>query len=335
MALVTVLCRGQITTSAQFQQTTFRFFCSPSSFSRHPTVVHSASAFFGIRNGLTYSQRSRSIMASTDSKSTERPHKRLKHAAGDKSILPQTGLVFTMDAATISSTLESITTRVNKELATIESCDVASSSASTRQLYESSFGKLNATLSFASRESTQCTLPSLVSTDAEARSASAEAKKKLQKMFDGIFCRKPLYEKLSCALESCKDTSDLSDQEKDFHSRILNRFRRNGLDLDEKSQVALAEMDSSITELAVRYEQRLNEDVGCFFPRFHFTLRSQNSVQSRPDATCRKVHEIYDSYFFGRLQRLNFQKQSSQGYQRALWMRCQSLRAKTSVAALG
>lgn len=207
------------------------------------------------------SQQSTCGMDSSSSGPTVRPIKRLKHDATGQPFLPHTGLVYTMDATTLTATLENIIIRMEQELKVIESSDNITMSESTREVYDSTFGKLNATLSFASRESTQCTLPSLVSTDATARSASAEAKKKLQKMFDGVFCRKPLYEKLSSVESLCVDQTVLSEQEKAFQTRVLNRFRRNGLDLDADSQAALAEMDTSITELAVRYEQRLNEDV--------------------------------------------------------------------------
>lgn len=138
-------------------------------------------------------------------------------------------------------------------------CALAAVTSTESPSFDATFGRLDAALAEAALASSQATLPSLVAGDANADAvkASSEAKSQLQKIFDGVFRRSDLY----AALKRCSPAEADADPARSlYRGRVMDGFKRNGVELDTETRSAIEGLDAEISECAVQFEFNLNQD---------------------------------------------------------------------------
>ncbi len=98
--------------------------------------------------------------------------------------------------------------------------------------------------------------PAYVSTDSEVRAASSESSKKLSEFQIEVVMNKELFE-VYLSVEDREE--NLIDVDKLLLERSLRDFRRMGLELSEKKQTRLKEIEQELSKLAIEFQQTLNE----------------------------------------------------------------------------
>ncbi len=131
---------------------------------------------------------------------------------------------------------------------------------------EDPFDAFSDALAEASTASTECCLPALVSSDADARAAGSQAKKDLRKLFERGFGSAPLFQRLSQAAGDASSSSSAgaapASAEARYRRQILDQFARRGLSLESAADRArVAELSGRIAELEGTFEQNINEDL--------------------------------------------------------------------------
>jgi Zn-dependent oligopeptidase len=185
-------------------------------------------------------------------------------AAAVSSLPPSPRLDYNLGPDAINRVLASIEQRFGADLAAI--VDGSRLHDGVLSTFASTYGALDAAFAEAAVVSAQCTLPSLVSMDPEARKASAAAKKRLQKMFDAAMARQDLYAAMQTFTPPPPgppaDLSfSLTSQEERLRSILDADFERRGAQVtDAGRREELTRIGTLVTELGGGIESNINED---------------------------------------------------------------------------
>ena len=184
-------------------------------------------------------------------------------AAAVSSLPPSPRLDYNLGPDAINRVLASIEQRFGADLAAI--VDGSRLHDGVPSTFASTYGALDAAFAEAAVVSAQCTLPSLVSMDPEARKASAAAKKRLQKMFDAAMARQDLYAAMQTFTPPSRPGPGLSfsltSQEERLRSILDADFERRGAQVtDAARREELTRIGTLVTELGGGIESNINED---------------------------------------------------------------------------
>eukprot|EP00457_Paulinella_chromatophora_P001091 gb/GEZN01001093.1/.p1 GENE.gb/GEZN01001093.1/~~gb/GEZN01001093.1/.p1 ORF type:complete len:767 (-),score=118.48 gb/GEZN01001093.1/:742-3042(-) len=125
-----------------------------------------------------------------------------------------------------------------------------------RALFVETFGRLADADGHASLASAGLTLPALVSSDIDARSASSLAKQTLKQMWAKTYARADLYQ---CLQQGAEGAS--TQEEKRLVDVVLTKFRQTGATLGSmEERRAFSELEDKCASLAFQIEQNINED---------------------------------------------------------------------------
>jgi len=141
--------------------------------------------------------------------------------------------------------------------------------------------------------SSQVTLPALTSTDAAAREASTDAKRRLREMWEKAYSRKDLYDTLRAAAASITAADA---EHTRFVAKTLAAFEQRGCTAADAVRKEYATLSHRCGQLASEYEQAINEDTstaeltaddlrGCPAPFLDSLPRAQTQNVAGPDAS--------------------------------------------------
>mmetsp|Transcript_20751 Transcript_20751/g.41096 ORF Transcript_20751/g.41096 Transcript_20751/m.41096 type:complete len:712 (+) Transcript_20751:37-2172(+) len=125
--------------------------------------------------------------------------------------------------------------------------------------FANTFGQLSSAEAAAAAASWRCTLPSLVSTSSEVRQASVSAKKVLKNMWIDSYMRSDVHAILMSVAEA-KQQEDLDQEDQRLVSKVMLKFKRNGLLLEDSEKQQVISLKKRIGELCASFEQNINED---------------------------------------------------------------------------
>eukprot|EP01061_Rhynchopus_euleeides_P012119 TRINITY_DN2172_c0_g1_i1.p1 TRINITY_DN2172_c0_g1~~TRINITY_DN2172_c0_g1_i1.p1 ORF type:complete len:684 (+),score=239.20 TRINITY_DN2172_c0_g1_i1:61-2052(+) len=125
------------------------------------------------------------------------------------------------------------------------------------QNFASTFGALAGADGEAAFRSITCVLPSLTSPCKEARTASADAKRKLAAMWSDAYSNDKLYARLVGAKED--HGGDLQKQR--LIGAMLSKFQGSGAGLQGGARESFGKSFGGISSRAMQFEQNINEDV--------------------------------------------------------------------------
>lgn len=125
-----------------------------------------------------------------------------------------------------------------------------------------------------------------VSADADIRQAS-EQSSDLMSAFDIERSRRPDVYKQIKAVHEAKE--DLSDIDKRFLDKVLQEFRRNGLDLPQADQEKLTQLEKELSNVCIKYNANLGADNS-------FVMLSRQELEGVPDSVLDQFEVQGDKY---------------------------------------
>ena len=139
-----------------------------------------------------------------------------------------------------------------------------------------SFSELANAQADAIIQSSQTTLPALISTDKNAREASSKSKAKLREVFQDVYIRKDLFIVLRNSYNQIVDTDDyknLSNEDKRYMEKTLNLFSESGLGnykactdtIDEEKLSSYTKINKECGFATNEYEQNINENTDSIY----------------------------------------------------------------------